>query len=76
MEVVGHTFFQLKNLAIEIDEQQTVDRRLLADTVRVANHGDRNEYERFIRSLEVIRSEEIKQPASLPASDGFVYTEE
>ena len=49
---------------------------MLADVIRVANHGDKNQYDRFVKSLDIKPQDFVEQP-SLPAgSDGFVYHKE
>ena len=68
------TLFQLKHLSLEIDKRNLGDKKMLADVIRVANHGDKNQYDRFVASLRPAIPESKKTP-TLPAGD-FVYEEE
>ena len=41
----------------------------------MANHGDKNQYDRYMRSLEP-QHQFDSQPASLPSTEGIVYVKE
>ena len=75
-QIANLTLFQLRKLSFEIDRRNLEDKSMLADVIRVANHGDKNQYDRFVKSLDIKPQDFVEQP-SLPAgSDGFVYHKE
>jgi hypothetical protein len=49
---------------------------MLADVIRVANHGDKNQYDRFMSSLKPTLPNGSERPSLPPATDGFVYEKE
>ena len=65
----------MKKLSVEIDNRNLGEKKMLADVIRVSNHGDKNQYDRFVQSLKPAIPKNQDRP-SLPASDGFVYKKE
>ena len=75
-QIANLTLFQLRKLSFEIARRNLQDKSMLADVIRVANHGDKNQYDRFVKSLDIKPQDFVEQPSLTAGSDGFVYHKE
>ena len=75
-QIVKLTYFQAKELSLQIDKRELFDRRILADIIRVANHADKNQYDRFLSSLELPSQLGSKSDTPAIPSGGFEHVKE
>lgn len=75
-QILKLTYFQAKELSLQIDKRELFDRRILADIIRVANHADKNQYDRFLSSLEIPSQLEGKSASPAIPDGGFDHVKE
>lgn len=56
-------------LTDRVVERQYIERKVLADSVRTAHHGDRHQYDRYIRSLE---PRSVREDDDAPSADQVI----
>jgi hypothetical protein len=75
-QIMKLTYFQVKELSLQIDKRELFDRRILADIIRVANHADKNQYDRFLSSLDLPPQLGSETASPATPSSGFGHVKE
>jgi len=74
--ILQHTYHQLRKLGDEIADRRYRERTLSINSVRVAYHADRSEYDRFIQQLDPRIMRELDEDSHIVTPEGMAVKED